>query len=70
MVENLLKTYAPYNDHPQYEQVVNRMLISNFVAAAKRDRRVAVDILRRISPRFYSLKVARGCLHMLFPRKS
>lgn len=70
MVSNLLKTYASYRDHPQYETVVNRMLIGNFVAAAKRDKHVAISILRQISPRHYSLKVLRGMLHLARPRKS
>lgn len=69
MVSNLLKTYAPYRDHPQYDRVVKRMLTGNFVAAAKRDRRVAISILRQISPRHYSLKVLRGMLHLAWPRK-
>ena len=69
MVSNLLKTYAPYHDHPQYETVVNRMLIGNFVAAAKRDKSVALNILKRIHPRNYSFKVLRGLFYLARPLK-
>ena len=69
MVSNLLKTYAPYHDHPQYETVVNRMLIGNFVAAAKRDKSVALNVLKRIPPRNYSFKVLRGLFYLAKPLK-
>lgn len=65
MVAAMLKTYSAYTWHDQYHAVVNRMLVSYFLAAAKHDRTAAMKIFKMIQPRYYSLKVLRGLFHAL-----
>lgn len=67
MAENMLKTYAAYADHPQYDRVVNEYLVSMFLRASKGAKRQALDILKRISPRYYNGKVVRGLFYLLKP---
>jgi alpha-1,3-rhamnosyltransferase len=67
MADNMLKTYAPYIDHPRYDDVVNRYLVSAFLRASKGNKRSAFDIFKRISPRYYNGKVLRALFHLLRP---
>lgn len=67
MVASMLKTFAPYAGHAQYTQVVNNYLISMFLRAAKYDRKLALNILRRVSVARYNLKVLRGLFYCLKP---
>lgn len=70
MVDAMLKTYSAYKWHDRYEVVVNQMLISYFLAAAKNDRHAAMNIFRRIQPRYYSAKVVRGLFHVFTSRRT
>lgn len=65
MHESLLKTYAPYRDHPAYRRVLNQFLVSTFLTAAKRGQTdFAGEVLGQISPRYYNAKVLRGLAHL------
>jgi alpha-1,3-rhamnosyltransferase len=68
MRDNMLKTYAPYANHPAYARVVNTYLNSIFLGASKTDRALALETLRQIPLRHYSSKIPRGLLNMLKPR--
>lgn len=70
MLDSMLKIYADYRDHPSYQQVVTRYLISAFLRAAKYDKALARNILRRIPLREYNQKIMRGLLFMLSPRRN
>lgn len=69
MYECVTASYAPYQSHPRYADVVNRFWVSTFIAAAKRgDFELATELTRRISPRYYNAKFLRGVGHLLKAR--
>jgi alpha-1,3-rhamnosyltransferase len=69
MYECITASYAPYQSHPRYPDVVNRFWVSTFIAAAKRgDFELASELLHRISPRYYNRKFLRGVGHLLTAR--
>lgn len=65
MMKSMEKTYGLYSSHPEYTQVLNDYRVSMFLRAAKYDRRVALDILKKLPWRFYNLKVLRGLFYCL-----
>lgn len=66
MYESHMQTYAPYCQHPRYERIVNRYLLSTFIAAAKRDQfDLACEIGGKISPRYYDGKFLRGVAYLV-----
>lgn len=70
MSDSLRKTYRQYADHPAYPQVINRYLNSAFLNACKTgDGSLALELLRQISPRYYSWKIPRGLARLLFARR-
>lgn len=70
MYDNMMKTYAPYKNHPMYNRVVNSYRHSALIAVAKSgDRKKAWEIFRAISPPFYSLKTLRGLFYLLLRSK-
>jgi len=69
MYRNMMKTYAPYRDHPLYEPVVNRYRNSALIALAKRGNKAfARKVLQEINPRYYKLKTLRGLMFLLRPK--
>lgn len=69
MVESVAQTYAAYSAHPQYARVINRYLVSAFLRASKQNNELALRILRKISPRYYSWNVVRGLWCLLLPKR-
>nr|WP_100549010.1 MULTISPECIES: glycosyltransferase [unclassified Pseudomonas] len=66
MTENMLKTYACFSDHPSYEVVMRRYLVSMFLKASNRDKPLARELIRQIPVRYWNAKVVRGALRLLF----
>ena len=60
MLENVLKTYALFQDHPAYEQVCMRFRNSMFLKYANRDKPLARRTLREIPLRHWNKKTVRG----------
>lgn len=60
MVDNVLKTYALFQDHPAYEQVCMRFRNSMFLKMANRDKPLARETLRDIPLRHWNKKTVRG----------
>jgi alpha-1,3-rhamnosyltransferase len=68
MYENMMATYAPYKDHPLYNDVVNRYRLSSALALAKHgDKPLARNILKQIPLRYFSMKLLRGYFHAWRP---
>jgi alpha-1,3-rhamnosyltransferase len=67
MVDNVLKTYARFSDHPAYPEVCARFRNSMLLKCARSDRALAWALLREIPPRFWRWKTLRGLARMLLP---
>lgn len=67
MVDSVLRTYAFFKDHPQYEFVRTRYLNSMFRKCANRDRTYAWGLLKQIPLRRWNKKTARGIVRLLLP---
>jgi len=66
MIDNILRTYAMFKDHPAYEQVKFKALNSMFLKVANRDRKLARELLAQIPLRAYTRKTWRGLGRLLF----
>jgi len=66
MIDSILRIYALYSDHPQYEFVRTRFLNSMFLKCSKRDRKLARDLLEQIPFRYWSKKTWRGLMRLYF----
>ncbi|MFF7706342.1 glycosyltransferase [Pseudomonas sp. NPDC007930] len=69
MIDNVLRTYAVFSDHPAYEQVCMRFLNSMFLKYARNDKPLAWQTLGRIPLRYWNRKTVRGLLRLLVPPK-
>jgi alpha-1,3-rhamnosyltransferase len=66
MVESILRTYAMFKDHPQYEFVRTRFLSSVFLKCSNRDRAYARQLLRQIPFSRWNKKTWRGLGRLFF----
>ena len=66
MIDNILRTYAKFEDHPAYEQVKFKALNSMFLKVANRDRKLARELLAQIPLRAYTRKTWRGLGRLFF----
>lgn len=69
MTDAILRTYALFEDHPQYEQVKYRFLNSMFLKTAGRDRPFARELLAQIPLKWWTKKTVRGLLRYVSPRE-
>lgn len=60
MVENVLKTYAEFREHPEYERVCMNFRNSMVLKYANRDKELAREILAEIPVKFWNKKTLRG----------
>ena len=66
MTENLLQILQQYADHPLYEKVKYRTMVSMFLKTSKKDKHFARKLLKEIPVKAYNLKVMRGIIRLLF----
>jgi alpha-1,3-rhamnosyltransferase len=66
MVDSILRTYALFQDHPQYEFVRTRFLSSMFLKCSNRDHAYARQLLRQIPFRDWNKKTWRGLARLFF----
>lgn len=66
MIDNILRTYAKFKEHPAYEEVKFKALNSMFLKVANRDRKLARELLAQIPLRAYTRKTWRGLGRLLF----
>ncbi|WP_313952391.1 glycosyltransferase [Accumulibacter sp.] len=64
MIESILKTYALFREHPQYDWVRYRFLNSMFLKCANRDRGLARELLAQIPFKRWSKKTWRGLMRL------
>jgi alpha-1,3-rhamnosyltransferase len=65
MFDNVLRTYAVFNDHPGYEAVCMHFRNSMLLKCAKRDKKLTREILREIPLKWWNRKTLRGVWRML-----
>lgn len=66
MTETILRIYADYADHPDYERVRLRFINSMFVKASKRDRKLAAELLSQLPVSAWNKRTLRGVLRYRF----
>ncbi|MEF8722252.1 glycosyltransferase [Candidatus Accumulibacter phosphatis] len=64
MVDSILKTYAVFGEHPQYDWVRYRFLNSMFLKCSNRDRGLARELLAQIPFKRWSKKTWRGLVRL------
>lgn len=69
MADSMIEIYEQYSDEKGYEYAFNKVVISMFLKTSKLDKSYAMTLLKKISPRYYSLKVLRGIWALITPRK-
>ena len=67
MLANLERTYAEYREHPGYQAVMGKVYSSYFLTAAKKDKQLALQILRKLPLSACSMKTFRGILYLMKP---
>lgn len=65
MVDNVLKTYARFSDHPAYPEVCARFRNSMLLKCARQDKALARELLSGLPLSAWNLKTLRGLIRML-----
>ncbi|MQA56359.1 glycosyltransferase [Pseudomonas piscis] len=66
MIDNILRTYALFSDHPLYDEVRYKALNSMFLKVSNRDRGLARELLAQIPLKAWNKKTWRGLGRLLF----
>lgn len=66
MIDNILRSYELFSDHPLYEHVRYKFLSSMFLKTANRDRKLARELLAQIPFRAWNKKTWRGLGRLYF----
>ena len=64
MLDAQLRSWGKYSDHSGWTEMRNRLLISTFLKAAKRDKMLAIKLISKIQLRAYNAKVFRGLIRL------
>ena len=65
MIESELQIISAYKDHPKYDFVRKKLILSTFVKCADRDKKLAGELLKGISFWENPLKVLKGIFRMI-----
>lgn len=65
MVENVLKTYSQFHDHPAYFQVRARFINSMILKCARHDKILAHELLRQLPLTCWNTKTLRALWRLL-----
>lgn len=66
MIDNILRTYALFSEHPLYEEVRYKFLSSMFLKVSNRDRKLARELLSQIPFKAWNKKTWRGLGRLYF----
>jgi alpha-1,3-rhamnosyltransferase len=66
MVDNILRSYALFSDHPLYDEVRYKFLSSMFLKTSNRDRKLARELLAQIPFKAWNKKTWRGLGRLYF----
>ena len=67
MVDNVLKTYAAFSDHPAYAEVCARFRNSMLLKCARQDKKLARELLQQLPLRNWDRKTLRGLWRLALP---
>jgi alpha-1,3-rhamnosyltransferase len=67
MVDNVLKTYARFSDHPAYPEVCARFRNSMLLKCARKDKELARELLAALPMSAWNLKTLRALWRLLLP---
>lgn len=70
MVDNVLRTFSRFSDHPAYEQVCNNYRNSMFLKCSQRDKELALRLLKDLPLKAWDGRTLRGLLRLMFPVRS
>jgi len=68
MLDNVLKIYADYQDHPAYRVVTASYLNSMLLKSAKKDKQFARELLGQLPMKYWIMKTIRAIGRYLFAR--
>lgn len=68
MIDNVLKTYAQFSDHPAYPQVCARFVNSMLLKCASQDKPLARELLGQLPLRHWNGKTLRALGRLLLTR--
>ncbi len=69
MVDNVLRTYAQFSDHPAYGQVCNGFRNSMLLKCARQDKQLARELLAELPLRSWDRKTLRGLWRLALPAR-
>lgn len=71
MIDNVLRTYAQFSDHPAYARVCTNFRNSMLLKCARQDKKLARALLARLPLNTWNTKTLRGLWRLVFshPRK-
>jgi alpha-1,3-rhamnosyltransferase len=69
MVDNVLRTYAQFSDHPAYGQVCNGFRNSMLLKCARQDKQLARGLLADLPLRSWDRKTLRGLWRLALPAR-
>lgn len=67
MIDNVLKSYALFSDHPLYEKARFHFLNSMFLKCARTDKSLAIELICQIPLTVWTRKTIRGVLRLCLP---
>lgn len=69
MVDNVLRTYAQFSDHPAYAEVCARFRNSMLLKCARQDKALARELLAQLPLRRWDRKTLRGLWRLALPAR-
>lgn len=69
MVDNVMRTYAHFRDHPAYPKVCGEFRNSMLLKCARHDKKLALQLLSELSLGDWNLKTLRGLWRLILPAK-
>jgi len=70
MVDNVLRTFAYFNDHPAYDKVCASYRNSMFLKCARQDKALARRLLSELPLKEWDRKTLRGLWRLLLPAQT
>lgn len=67
MIDNVLRTYAQFSDHPAYAQVCTNFRNSMLLKCARQDKNLARELLAQLPLRTWNAKTLRGLWRLALP---
>ena len=65
MIENVLKTYSHFSDHPAHDRVCQTFRRSMLVKSARKDKQLARELLGQLPIRYWNHKVIQAAIRLI-----